>query len=175
MAFFSPATVPRARFGALAGTLALMLGACGQSPAMNVAPIKHADLRQTPLEPTRAPTAGPGSVGTLVAQARAPEAPATPAKPGDAAPAIPQAAPGAGRPSTASRAVSDAELAARVKAAVLAQPLSALMFDVKVSKGVVTLSGTADTPATRDKAIRAASDVEGVKSVNNRINVLSGS
>lgn len=150
MAFFS-ATVPRLVMAVLAGTLASVLAACDQSPAMSVARVTHADLQQTPLQP--------------LAQARAPEAPTT----------IPQAPPGAGRPSTASRTVSDAELAARVKAAVLAQPLSALMFDVQVSRGVVTLSGTADTSATRDKAIRAASDVEGVKSVNNRINVLSGS
>ena len=164
MAFFS-ATVPRLVMAVLAGTLASVLAACDQSPAMSVARVTHADLQQTPLQPTGGPIAGPTSVSTLLAQARAPEAPTT----------IPQAPPGAGRPSTASRTVSDAELAGRVKAAVLAQPLSALMFDVQVSRGVVTLSGTADTSATRDKAIRAASDVEGVKSVNNRINVLSGS
>jgi osmotically-inducible protein OsmY len=40
---------------------------------------------------------------------------------------------------------------------------------------VVTLSGTADSAETRDKAARAAADVAGVKSVENRINVLSGS
>jgi hyperosmotically inducible protein len=71
--------------------------------------------------------------------------------------------------------VGDAELAARVKSAVLAEPLTALLFNVNVSNGVVTLSGTADTPETRDKAVRAASAVQGVRSVNNEIAVLSGS
>jgi hyperosmotically inducible protein len=71
--------------------------------------------------------------------------------------------------------VSDADLTNRVKSAVLAQPLSALMFNVSVSNGIVTLSGTADSTDTREKAGRAAADVEGVRSVNNRISVLSGS
>ena len=69
----------------------------------------------------------------------------------------------------------DAELAAKVKSAVLAEPLSALLFNVNVANGVVTLSGTADSTETRDKAARAASGVEGVKSVNNKIAVISGS
>jgi osmotically-inducible protein OsmY len=58
---------------------------------------------------------------------------------------------------------------------VLAEPLTALLFNVNVSNGVVTLSGTADTAETRDKAARAASAVAGVRSVDNKIAVLGGS
>lgn len=79
------------------------------------------------------------------------------------------------KPASADRPVSDRELTAKVKSTLLAQPLGALVFDVAVSGGVVTLHGTADSAATRDKAVRAASGVEGVRSVNNRIAVLSGS
>jgi hypothetical protein len=132
-----------------------------------------------PVEQRGEQRAQPRAVEALLAQARAqPEAPAAPsatrptAQP-ESKPALPSRPPAAGKPS--SRPVSDADLTNRVKSAVLAQPLSALMFNVTVANGIVTLSGTADSADTREKAGRAAADVEGVRSVNNRISVLSGS
>lgn len=160
--------------------LALALAACEQKPSTGTS-IVHADLKSTPAPSPAGPQPGvpeASAVRELVAQARAvPEPSAAPAAPSEKAepkPPLPRSPTGAGKPSTA-RPVGDAELAARVKSALLAQPLSALMFNVTVSKGVVTLSGTADTRETRDKAARAAAGVDGVKSVDNRINVLSGS
>lgn len=160
--------------------LVLTAAACGETPSSSAT---RADLKQTPVAPAK-PEAPPpvrdrASVSTLAAQARAtPEAAAeTPAAPVEAPAksALPTAPSAAGKPSAPARPVADAELAAQVKSAVLAQPLSALMFNVNVSNGVVTLSGTADSNETREKAARAAANVAGVKSVNNRINVLSGS
>ena len=72
--------------------------------------------------------------------------------------------------------IDDATITTRVKTALLNDPVvGGLRIDVDTFKGVVTLSGTADSKDTRDKAGQAAADVQGVKSVNNRINVLSGS
>lgn len=175
---------PRTWALAIAGALVLPLSAC-EPPSSSSFPVVRADLpprsATKPLERREDErTARSPAVGPLIAQARAqPESPATPAAPqpapSEVKPGLPKAPAGAGKPTTGTRPVSDAVLVTRVKSAVLAQPLSALMFNVNVAKGVVTLSGTADTADTRDKAGRAAADVEGVQSVNNRINVLSGS
>jgi hypothetical protein len=169
----------------MAGAFALALSACEQKPSASVAapradtssaPAPQADARQ----PQHAGPLQPPAVSALVAQARAqpePNAPSSapaPDKP-ESKPSLPKSPTGAGKPASAGRPVGDTELAARVKSAVLAEPLTALLFNVNVSNGVVTLSGTADTAATRDKAARAASAVEGVRSVNNQIAVLSGS
>lgn len=168
----------RARYPAAIALLAFSLMACDQPPTGTA--VKRADLQQTPKPVVSAAGERPGAsvepdrVSTLVAQARAAE-PAersgpTPGEPSRAKP--PAATAGTAK---SGRPVSDTELASRVKSAVLAQPLSALMFNVSVSNGIVTLSGTADSQETRDKAARAASEVDGVRSVNNRISVVSGS
>jgi hyperosmotically inducible protein len=73
-------------------------------------------------------------------------------------------------------ALGDAALTAKVKSALIAEPgLNSLTIDVDVSGGIVTLRGTADTPANRDKAAQLASNVDGVKSVNNDLVVVKGS
>lgn len=179
---------------AAASAFALALSACEQRPPS--ASMKTADRAEVqagaPKERADAPRPAPADVtgeqrrpqpadpGSLVAQARSDaaaqsSAPAEHAtSPGTTA-ALPRDAPAAGKPSTPGRPIGDDELAARVKSAVLAEPLSALLFNVNVANGVVTLSGTADSAATRDKAARAAARVEGVKSVDNRITIASGS
>ena len=167
---------------AAASVLIIGLSACDAGPSSSV-PVLRSDLQTSalskPIEQRGERRAQAPAVEVLVAQARAqPEPPVAPAATPPAAqperrPALPSRAPAAGKPS--SRPVSDADLTSRVKSAVLAQPLSALMFNVSVSNGIVTLSGTADSTDTREKAGRAAADVEGVRSVNNRISVLSGS
>jgi hyperosmotically inducible protein len=73
-------------------------------------------------------------------------------------------------------ALGDAALTAKVKSALIAEPgLNSLTIDVDASGGVVTLRGTADTPANRDRAAQLASSVEGVKSVKNDLVVVKGS
>jgi hyperosmotically inducible protein len=70
----------------------------------------------------------------------------------------------------------DAELAAKVKAAFGEdQDLKMLPVDIRALHGVVTLYGTADSPRLRDKAVRTASKVEGVKTVINNVQIVRGS
>jgi osmotically-inducible protein OsmY len=70
----------------------------------------------------------------------------------------------------------DAELAAKVKAALGTDPaLKLLAIDARASGGAVTLYGTADTRARRDKAAKVASGVPGVKSVKNELVIVAGS
>lgn len=160
-------TSRRAVCAAFVGAFALALLACEQKPSAG--PVLRTDAQSSVLAPqaaqlVQAARPQPPDAGAFVAQTPSqPEAAApAPAKPG-AKSGVPKSPPG------------DAELAARVKSAVLAEPMTALLFNVNVSNGVVTLSGTADTAATRDKAARAAAAVEGVKSVNNKIAVISAS
>jgi len=71
---------------------------------------------------------------------------------------------------------ADAALAAKVKSALGAEKgLNAHAIDITARDGAVTLFGTADTPALRDKATKIAAGVEGVKSVENRMAVVKGS
>jgi len=73
-------------------------------------------------------------------------------------------------------AAADTALAERVKAAIGADPaLSELAFDVAASGNAVTLHGTADSSAIRDKASYVALGVQGVNSVENRIVIVRGS
>jgi hypothetical protein len=164
---------------AFVGAFALALLACEQKPSAG--PVLRTDAQSSVLAPqaaqlVQAARPQPPDAGAFVAQTPSqPEAAApAPAKPG-AKSGVPKSPTAAGKPSRPSGLVGDAELAARVKSAVLAEPMTALLFNVNVSNGVVTLSGTADTAATRDKAARAAAAVEGVKSVNNKIAVISAS
>jgi hyperosmotically inducible periplasmic protein len=70
----------------------------------------------------------------------------------------------------------NAELAGKVKSALRAAPgLGDLAVDVVASDGAVTLFGTADTRANVEQAGKVASEVPGVKSVQNKIVVVRGS
>lgn len=69
-------------------------------------------------------------------------------------------------------AIEDAEITAKVKAAILAEPgLKSLQISVDTVKGVVTLSGTIDTQQNSDRAKTLAGAVAGVKEVENRLMV----
>jgi osmotically-inducible protein OsmY len=71
---------------------------------------------------------------------------------------------------------ADAALAERVKAALGADPaLKTIAVDVAASGNAVTLIGTADNTANRDKASLIALSVQGVNSVENRIVIVRGS
>ena len=73
-------------------------------------------------------------------------------------------------------AVSDKQLAARVKSALLAERnLNAHGIDVVAKDGVVTLYGTAETSMRRDMAGRVAATVTGVKAVENKLAIVAGS
>jgi osmotically-inducible protein OsmY len=67
-------------------------------------------------------------------------------------------------------------LANKVKSALGADPaLKFLAIDAGASDGVVTLYGTANNGALREKAARVASGVPGVKSVRNELVIVAGS
>jgi len=53
--------------------------------------------------------------------------------------------------------------------------LIVLKIDVDTKNGVVTLKGTADKPANRDRAVAIAKDTGGVKSVENQLVVKASS
>jgi hyperosmotically inducible protein len=68
--------------------------------------------------------------------------------------------------------IDDAAIVASVTARITAERLSNLFrIDVKSNEGVVTLSGTVDTPERRDRLVQLASWANGVKSVVNNIQV----
>ncbi len=70
--------------------------------------------------------------------------------------------------------VDDAAITAKVKTAMIGEPgLKALQIDVDTANGVVTLSGAVDTPQNLERATQVAQGVEGVKSVENRLNLKS--
>jgi len=70
----------------------------------------------------------------------------------------------------------DSLLAQKVKAAFGDDPnLKLLAIDAGASGGVVTLYGTANTLANRERAARVASAVPGVKSVKNQLVIVAGS
>jgi len=85
--------------------------------------------------------------------------------------------PVAGTTGAASSLMSgDSALAAKVKAALSKDPgLRSIQVDVNAANGVVTLSGTTDTPAKSDQAARVALQVDGVQSVKNEMVVVRGS
>lgn len=65
-------------------------------------------------------------------------------------------------------ALDDAEITARIKAAFLAEPgLRSLQISVATFQGVVTLSGSVDSPALAQRAAGLAGAVAGVKKVEN--------
>jgi len=68
------------------------------------------------------------------------------------------------------------ELAARVKHALESEAkIHAAGIDVSAADGKVTLWGTADTDGERKRASQVASAISGVKSVENKIEVVRGS
>lgn len=68
--------------------------------------------------------------------------------------------------------LGDAAITAKVKTALIGEPgLKALQIDVDTSNGVVTLTGSVDSAQNLDRATQIAQGVEGVKSVDNRLNV----
>jgi osmotically-inducible protein OsmY len=67
-------------------------------------------------------------------------------------------------------AIEDTEITAKVKAAILAESgLKTLQISVDTVKGVVTLSGSVDTPQSSEKAKNLAGAVSGVKEVINQL------
>jgi len=67
-------------------------------------------------------------------------------------------------------AINDAEITAKVKAAIFAESgLKTLQISVDTVKGVVTLSGSVDSQANSNMARGLASAVAGVKSVDNQL------
>jgi len=79
-------------------------------------------------------------------------------------------------PVEAPKVDEDKALAARVKTALSTDSnLKMLAIDAGAANGVVTLWGTADTRAHRDKAAKVASEVPGVKSVKNELVIVAGS
>ena len=67
-------------------------------------------------------------------------------------------------------AIDDAEITTRVKAAIFAEPgLKTLQISVDTVKGVVTLSGSVDTPANSERAKGLAAAVSGVNQVDNQL------
>ena len=76
----------------------------------------------------------------------------------------------------AGNAIEDGAITAKVKTALLADPdVKGLMIDVDTQNGVVTLKGTADKPANRDRAVAIAKDTGGVKSVQDQLVVKASS
>ena len=67
-------------------------------------------------------------------------------------------------------AIDDAEITAKVKAAIFAEPgLKTLQISVDTIKGVVTLSGSVDSLQNSDRTKALAGAVSGVKDVENRL------
>jgi osmotically-inducible protein OsmY len=66
----------------------------------------------------------------------------------------------------AAAAVDDATITTKVKAAVLAEPgLKSLKIDVDTKDAVVTLNGTVESPALKERAMQVAQNVGGVRQV----------
>jgi osmotically-inducible protein OsmY len=73
---------------------------------------------------------------------------------------------------TVGQKIDDASITAQVKMTLLYhRSTSALETSVKTKHGVVTLSGKAKNSAEKDLAAKFANDVNGVKSVNNRMTI----
>ena len=67
-------------------------------------------------------------------------------------------------------AIDDTEITAKAKAAIFAEPgLRTLQISVDTVKGVVTLSGSVDTPENSERAAALAGAVAGVSRVQNML------
>jgi hyperosmotically inducible protein len=72
----------------------------------------------------------------------------------------------------AQRAMADASLTTKIKAKMaLDDSIEALDIDIDTNGSTVTLSGTVDTEAERDRALQLARETEGVTSVIDRLRV----
>ena len=72
-------------------------------------------------------------------------------------------------------AVDDAAITAKVKTAIMAEPgLKAMDINVDTKDAVVTLTGTVPSAPLKDKAKEIASNVSGVKSVQDNLVTQSG-
>jgi len=73
---------------------------------------------------------------------------------------------------SAEESMDDAGITTKVKTAILNDPeLKVLQIHVATNNGVVTLTGTVDSPANSDHAKNVAGAVKGVKSVDNQLTV----
>lgn len=78
----------------------------------------------------------------------------------------------AAKTDNAEQSMDDATITTKVKTAILNDPeLKVLKVHVATNNGVVTLSGTVDSPANSDHAKNIAGAVKGVKSVDNQLTV----
>jgi hyperosmotically inducible protein len=70
------------------------------------------------------------------------------------------------------RAASDAAMTAKIKSKMaLDDSVDALDIDVDTTNGVVTLSGSADSEISRNRAVQLARETDGVRSVVDRLNI----
>ena len=70
--------------------------------------------------------------------------------------------------------VKDSAITTRVKTAIVAEPgLKGLEIHVDTANGVVILTGAVDSPQSLERATQVAQGVDGVKSVDNRLNLKS--
>jgi len=77
---------------------------------------------------------------------------------------------------SAGQAVDDGVVTAKVKAALVADPVTkAHQINVETFKGTVQLSGFVETDEARARALQLARDVEGVRKVKDAMEVRSGS
>ncbi len=79
-----------------------------------------------------------------------------------------------GAATTASRAISDSTITAKVKSALIAdKDVKSIDIKVETMEGIVTLNGEASSRAQADKAESIARTVDGVKTIDNRIDIKS--
>ena len=77
---------------------------------------------------------------------------------------------------SAGQAVDDGVVTAKVKAALVADPVTkAHQINVETFKGTVQLSGFVETDEARSRALQLARDVEGVRKVKDAMEVRRGS
>jgi osmotically-inducible protein OsmY len=69
-------------------------------------------------------------------------------------------------------AVENTEVETKVREAILADPqLQSQHIDVEAEDSAVTLTGTVDSPALRERAVQLASSVDGVVQVQEKLEV----
>jgi len=77
---------------------------------------------------------------------------------------------------SAGQAVDDGVVTAKVKAALVADPVTkAHQINVETFKGTVQLSGFVDSAEARNRALQLARDVQGVRRVKDAMDVRRGS
>jgi osmotically-inducible protein OsmY len=77
---------------------------------------------------------------------------------------------------SAGQAVDDGVVTAKVKAALVADPVTkAHQINVETFKGTVQLSGFVETDEARSRALQLARDVNGVKKVKDALEIRRGS